>query len=165
MTTDLLGMFNEAFGTADTEPPQEEAEATDPVDRERMGLFASEELEERKWSLSDRSFAYWYDGIPGFAKEDLGRDKDGYERRTALLEAMFSPAPERLTEDDGTDWTLVRTYGLGAERECPSHGETHEGPERCPLCEADAGEAHGMIYIGECWLEAIYERKVEDDED
>lgn len=162
MTTNLLDMFNEAFGEADQAAPEDEA--NDPLDLERMGLFATEELEDKKWHLRDRTFAYWYDDVPGFAKGDLGAFKDGYERRTALLECLFSPAPERLVEDDGEEWVLVATYGVGAERECPSHGEVHEGEERCPLCEAGPGEEHGMAYLGEAWLEAVYERPLPDED-
>lgn len=134
----------------------------DAADVQLMGLFASEELDGRKWELEGRSFAYWYDGVPGFAEEDFEQAR-GHERRTVLMETMFSEAPPTVTAENGVTWTLLRTYSAGAERECPGRGEVHEGDKECPICQAAPGEQHGHAYVGECWVEAVYQCDEEDE--
>lgn len=96
---------------------------------------------------------------------------------------------EPTAKGPGPSWRLVRTFTSSGETECPGRGDTsgetllvggHLAPGlrkmetvgaykvgavtdgRCPLCEAEKGQPHGFIYLGEGWVEVVYRRQVEE---
>lgn len=121
------------------------------------GELADEPLHFRDEDGTERKWAYHYDDVPEWAADDF----DTHEGRVSfctLIEAgvsYSSCAPEIM--NFGTEvWHKVATYAASGETECPERqdqelvGEGHtEGLQQCPLCEADAGEEHGFIYVGE----------------
>jgi hypothetical protein len=97
----------------------------------------------------------------------------------------FLPPPEEtLTDAAGNVWTLLASFANSGETECPGqHDERNKvtridcgpkarpsdeydsdkppsPPDRCVLCEAERGEPHGMIYVGEGY-EAVYAARAE----
>jgi hypothetical protein len=126
------------------------------------------ELEEEPWG----DWQHWYMGVPEYAGPE--HTDPTVEYRTAILDCSYSQPPEKL---DG--WALDTIYHSSGETECPGGWmgdglvnrnsavcvpDNRGGKYRvCPYCEAREGTKHGMIYIGDGWVEAVYSRKVEDD--
>jgi hypothetical protein len=121
------------------------------------------------WGESqDRTWRYHYDGLPEYASSDYPDRFDNGVYYMTLVEigcSYGSGAPEWI--DFGKErWFQVAQFANSGETECPEGpsgaaekvGEGHtEGMERCPLCEADAGEDHGYIYVG-VGCETVYKR-------
>lgn len=120
----------------------------------------------RYGDVRNREWFYHYDGVPDWAEEDF-KDPRGYYSHDFYGSDYFtlvefgisyeSSAPEELTTLDGKLYLRVRSYSSSGETECPmgSCGDNEtvgedstEGMAQCPLCEADAGEKHGYIYLG-----------------
>lgn len=78
--------------------------------------------------------------------------------RTVIADETFGREPETVWDAEGREWRRVASYTSSGEAECPLSnkpvGEQDEGAP-CPLCEADAGERHDMVYIGDGWSEII----------
>lgn len=117
------------------------------------------ELETVPWD----GYPYWYDGAPDYADEL----KNG-EYRTIIRNCLFDPPPDEIE-----GWKLIQTFSSSGETECPgkwfSNGVVHEsdcveapssvGPYKvCPYCEQALGMEHSMIYLGDGWLEAVYQK-------
>lgn len=115
------------------------------------------------------SWLYHYEGYPEWAYEDFGSRRYEHDpgQYLTLIEAgvsYSSSAPDELHFPDGEVWFKVRDYTHSGETECPMGScgddetvgeDSTEGMERCPLCEADAGEKHGHIYLG-TGVETVY---------
>ncbi len=138
------------------------------------------ELDDQPLTATDASgreisIAYHFDGVPEYA----GSDHPDHWDRDYFTVVRYGTPSEVLTttNDDGN----VQTYRLRAhylssgETECVHRSGapedalvTAEQATRspvleslrafCPYCEADGGEAHGYIYLGDGWGEAIYRR-------
>lgn len=117
------------------------------------------------------AFRYWYDGVPDYAEI---RDKYSETYRTVVVDELFGAAPSAIRDGQGI-WKKVRSFRSSGETECP--GRQDEGDvtkdsasngEYCDYCEANIGEEHGYIYLGDGWGEVIYQlhksRYLEDEE-
>ncbi len=131
------------------------------------------------------TFPYWYEGVPEYASEDFGDQHDfGCQHRTVIVDVdPYSGvrAPEQITHL-GEIWKRAKVYQSSGERECPFRDwdlinredkprqkypatnrvtveETHlydqTDKTTCPLCEAEIGEEHGHIYLGDM-AECVY---------
>lgn len=116
--------------------------------------------------LSDEkfgSFAYNYAGVPQWAQDDFDDLwEEGVEYRTVIGQFLFGSPPEVIVHD-GAVWRLRRDYLCSPEVECPREGVV--AGRRCGLCDARQGEPHGMIYLGEGWLEVVYRHDANDDDE
>jgi len=107
-------------------------------------------------------YLYNYDGVPEWAEDDFPNRLDpGGDYVTCIdIDAPYGTSDDPI-ECNGKVYVPIMSYQSGGERECPcgpcgageevvgeEGGET-EGMSACPLCEAEAGEPHGMIYLGE----------------
>lgn len=123
------------------------------------------ELCEGAWQATERdsetvwTFHHYYEFPPEYAERDF--DSTAHSFRTVVRSNMFGEPPEQLA-----GWTKVATFGNSGEAECPGqHEETNlvraeqcaEGSDRCFYCEAQVGEAHGYVYIGDGWAEVVYQ--------
>lgn len=109
------------------------------------------------------SFAYNYGGVPLWAEDDFDDlGDDGVEYNTVIGQFLFANPPEVIVHD-GETWRRARDYLCAPERECPREGRV--AGRVCGLCEARQGEPHGMIYLGEGWLEVVYRHDASDDDD
>lgn len=138
---------------------QEKAEREARIEQERMewvfGLTGGE-LSDRKWECAneegeDATFKWWYDGVPEYAESDFPERHD-LEHRTVLC---YGGPPEVLVDKDGR-WYLQRSYSSSGETECPVAQADEDVERPCCLCEAEEGEEHGHIYVGDGWCEAVY---------
>jgi hypothetical protein len=115
-----------------------------------------------------RTFVYWYEGVPEYAAEDhKDRFDEGVQYRTIVKDcSCLVPMHEKLRDEQG-EWVLVRTFSSSGETECPAKNddETKIAEKKCLLCDADPGDEHGFIYLGDGWLEAIYRNQEEKEED
>jgi hypothetical protein len=134
--------------------------------------------EDLQWSLrvlgglsadaSERTtLPYWYEGVPEWAgrSEFPHEHETGYDYRTVISCELYGRSPETLM-DRGVLWTRVASYTSGGETECPlAQAEEEEWAEDlfaarpCKLCEAQEGEEHGCIYLGDGWSEVVYESR------
>lgn len=141
------------------------------VEREQLEWvfrLSSGELASRPWAGNK----YWYDGIPKYAGDDFVQD-EGALYRTAVVktdpEASRYDMPDEI-EEEGGRYVLKNIYTSSGATECPGHYDVDNAGmvvrERCLLCEADVGEKHGEIRLGEGWVEAVYmfERELDDEE-
>jgi hypothetical protein len=118
----------------------------------------------------ERSWArYWYEGTPEWVEEFQQYEQD--DRGEFLTIVWNSGAygdhlPPTTIRSGGRKWRKVATFASSCETECPGQHEDEnkvtadhvgegEGTE-CVLCSAKLGGEHGMIYLGEGWLEAVY---------
>jgi hypothetical protein len=110
------------------------------------------------------SYLYNYDGPPEYADFDDRHDRDYV---TVVTQALYSPIEPILTSADGSIYRLRADYSSSGETECcyrsgaPEDAivkaeQAHNG--ECPYCATPVGEAHGHIYIGDGWIEAVYRR-------
>lgn len=112
---------------------------------------------------------YHYDGPPEWATSDFDTHDYFDAQYCTLVEfgcSYGSAAPELMIFPDGETWYRVAQFTHSGECECPEglsgwnekvgEGRT-EGMERCLLCEADKGEEHGYIYLGD-GCESVYRR-------
>jgi hypothetical protein len=114
-------------------------------------------------------FDYWYKGAPDYAEGDFESEAT---LRTVCYNNLFMTLPKTIADrKTGEEWALVRDYGSGGETACPGQDEGKvekrhctEETDECVLCEEKVGEPHGMIYLGEGWVEAVYQ-KMEKEED
>jgi len=114
------------------------------------------------WSDASRdgaplSFAYNYDGAPEYS--DL---PDRYETEyiTIVSDCLFGSESDVLYQANGVRWIKVASFRSSGETECPcKQGDCDGDDDRpCPLCEAQQGEAHGYVYLGDGWCETVYRR-------
>jgi hypothetical protein len=133
------------------------------------GELEEEPLKFKDEDEDDRSWRYHYEGYPEWAYEDFGSRRYEHDpsQYLTLIEtgvSYSSGAPEELHFPDGEVWFKVRDYTHSGETECPMGScgddetvgkDSTEGMARCPLCEADAGEKHGHIYVGGS-VETVY---------
>jgi hypothetical protein len=118
-----------------------------------------------KWTDEDgreRAWAYHYDGVPEWCEREDFPDRyaNGVDYFT-LVEigcSYGSGAPETI-RFDGKLYVRVHQYVHSGETDCP-RGPCGEGQETveeelCYLCEAERGEAHGCIYVGD-GCESVY---------
>jgi len=116
-----------------------------------------------------RKWTYHYTGVPSWAEHDFENPSmGGYCTLVEIGISYESSAPDEMVFSDGDRWFKVMSYTHSGENECPlgscGNDETvgqdeTDGFAQCPLCEADAGEKHGYIYLGHT-LEIVY-RKAE----
>lgn len=106
---------------------------------------------------------YWYEGPPEYVERELQRSLGFFSTlRTLVNPGGMMSAPYRELYDGQGIWKLVARYDSSGEAECPMR--QMDGPdrivsaddERCELCDEDAGETHGYIYLGVCSYEAVY---------
>lgn len=105
------------------------------------------------------SFRYWYEGVPDYSKDTFD-DWATEQYRTVVKDcSCLVPLPRTLISAEGK-WELKATFTSSGETECPGR-QDDEGPlvkmEQCPLCDTDVGEEHGFIYLGDGWVEGIYQ--------
>lgn len=120
----------------------------------------------RSWAAYQSDFRYWYEGAPSYADDEFSRDErsgNSGERniRTAVTCALFGMPPAELWDVHGCRWERVAFYTSSGETECFGKDMEREGEEcaavrPCPYCEAQEGEEHGCIYLGDGWGEAVY---------
>lgn len=106
-------------------------------------------------------FTYTYDGPPEYASSEELSDLDECNSFTAIGCYIYSSPPAQVTIK-GTSYKLRATYSSSGETTCPCDG-CDEDPfedQVCPYCKREPGEEHGCAYLGEGWLEAVYEREV-----
>jgi hypothetical protein len=95
-------------------------------------------------------YAYWYEGVPDEVE-------DSYRDGPYLTVLSVGDDPEKLVIN-GLTWTKREEIVGPQECECPDEGSRNVGRKPCPLCGALPGKEHKYIYIGEPWVETIYER-------
>ncbi len=117
-------------------------------------------------TLEDREWGYHYDGPPEWAEsdfDDLNENGVDYFTLVEIGCSYGSGAPERLFVGDQF-YLRVAQYANSGETECPAGScgddetvgeDSTEGMHMCPLCEAEAGEKHGYIYVGD-GCESVY---------
>jgi hypothetical protein len=112
------------------------------------------------------SVAYHYDGVPEWAGDDFAdRYECGVDYFTVIdVDNPYGWFQQEMRLSDGRRYFLVKTYTSGGEASCPLGAcgndekvgeDSTEGMTACPLCEADEGEDHGVIYLG-TGSEAVY---------
>lgn len=108
----------------------------------------------------DGVFAYWYEGVP---YSDADRE---YIYRTAIVNEAYGACqtPE--------GWERVAAHTNSGETDCPGNGLIDKSfGVRCYLCETefvvsgDHGSHPGTIYIGEGWVEVVFRRPYDDDDE
>ncbi len=150
---------------AELERKRQEQDAA--IEKERIeqvfGLTGGE-LETSPWKCQSRenpelsidrewSFAYWYEGVPEYAKRDFEDPHDGCHR-TVVTECVFGAPPAVLEDEDGR-WYRVQSYSSSGETQCSWEGcEDAEENLPCKICEGE--DEHGCIYLGEGWCEVVY---------
>lgn len=116
-------------------------------------------------------FAYTYDGVPDYAGHS--EFPDVYDNHvdyfTAVTDCLYGGPPDTITVA-GKVYTKVREWSNSGETEC-CYSQGDDGPNvteeqavksdysdrrYCPYCEADEGEEHGCIYLGDGWYEVVY---------
>jgi len=123
-------------------------------------------------AMDEHVFPYWYEGVPDYSEI---RDKYSETYRTVVVDEMGGPVPGALLDKEGGIWKKIRSFRNSGETECP--GRQDEGVvtessasngKYCDYCEANIGEDHGYIYLGDGWGEVIYQlhkpRYLEDEE-
>lgn len=131
--------------------------------------------EENDYSHPVRSATrrFWYEGVPEWATEDFPSEARGYtnscESATyrTICETHLGyggPIPTEIVDSQGV-WKFVCAYGNSGERACvydSGAGERvndecvlSEDGTVCAYCEAEVGEKHGCIYLGDC-RELVY---------
>jgi len=156
---------------------------TRDIEREQVewvfGLTGGE-LDDKPWQVSTMrppaqnsellSYAYTYEGTPSYS--DLAKDY-GHQYRTVVGEFLFdNPSPE-LFDKDGQRYTLVEQHKSSGEAECPyrqldpscDEDEEELKARPCELCEAQEGEGHSYVYLGEGWCEAVYILEEEEEQE
>ncbi len=112
-----------------------------PVRRQWTIDFAPEYMQrEVEQEFGDGQFkTVWYGDGGNFGPSFDGqlRDKDGLWRQVRQFAAGHEPECPYLYGDDGNNVVLEHTY-------CGEYPGL-----KCRLCEADLGEEHGVIYLGE----------------
>lgn len=155
-----------------TEPQSDEQRAAqERAQVEQVFGLTGGELSDTVWEArevggSERvwTFHYFYESTPEYAEREL--DWTAHDFRTVVRDIVFGAPPEQLE-----GWTKVATFGSSGEVECPGRSEepnivrADQSPEGrgCYYCEAEVGEPHGYIYIGDGWAEIVYKRD-EDEE-
>jgi hypothetical protein len=107
---------------------------------------------------------HWYEGAPEYI---AGQYSNTVNYRTVIMDCATTPAPLHVE-----NWKLYSTFSNSGEVECPGRWmgdgrvierDTVEVPKDpsgayrvCPYCEGIIGMKHGMIYLGDGWLEAVY---------
>ena len=98
---------------------------------------------------------YWYDGSPEYVAREHGRLRGS--TITLVSDCSFG-GPPSVIYARGKRYRRIAQFVSSGETECP--GKDCEEPipegERCPLCEGDASEGHGYIYLGDGWAESVY---------
>jgi hypothetical protein len=125
--------------------------------------------------LDMRDFRYWYEGAPGYVAHEYRNETR--DLRTVVCCALFGMPPAIMWDaSTGDRWARIADFRSSGETECPGQHEDggnlvteaqttfgvdapNIGQAVCPLCEARLGEPHGMIYIGDGWVEALYVRE------
>lgn len=140
------------------------------------------ELDDSAWKVGEKTIApYWYEGAPEYAASDF-RDLENV--RTAVHCALYGSSPERI-DDEGGAWVRKGEFQTSGETECLFHsGAPEDMPVKrdqchmvasyprkhlvgtfakltakhaeCPFCGARLGEDHGVIYLGDGWVETVY---------
>ena len=120
-----------------------------------------------KWIAKRWWVRYFYDGVPSYVERDFRNMSGSFF--TMVKNCLFgSPALHIVAQ--GKIWRRVATYTSSGETDCPFQGvsdedvpwaeRTHLGDRstvhHCPACEAEKGEEHGCIYLGEGWAEIVY---------
>jgi hypothetical protein len=101
----------------------------------------------RRWAR------YFYDGRPAYEER---RAQESGSFITIVACELFGTMP-RVIQARGKRWRKVASYTVSGETECPGKAaEDVVTAVRCSYCEADVGEEHGMIYIGDGWSEVVY---------
>jgi len=139
-----------------------------PYVEDRIGEFAQDHLDGRfnAWDQASerQSFAYTYEELPEWASSDYpDRFDSDVHYRTIVVDCLFGGPPSTLI-DGGRVYKLASSYQHSGERECPladverDDSDDHEYAVKrpCELCEAQDGEEHGYIYLGEGWCEVVY---------
>jgi hypothetical protein len=119
-------------------------------------------------------FHFWYTGVPEYVEREIVNSHPWNARfMTILRTSPYETAEVIFTKDDEaeeteTKWQRIHEYSSSGECECPfrheedpEHGKSDDGvplvgPGGCHLCEADPGDAHGHIYIGDGCAEVVY---------
>jgi hypothetical protein len=108
---------------------------------------------------------HWHEGTPEYVK---GHYSDTVNYRTVIMDCATSNPPGNIE-----NWKLHSTFSNSGETECPGGWmgdgtvteqdsvEIPKAPEGtyrvCPYCENPLRTKHGMIYLGDGWVEAVYE--------
>jgi hypothetical protein len=115
------------------------------------------------------TFTYWYDGLPDWCAHDY---KDRYDAtyRTVVRHCLWGLPPETVLEK-GVTWRRKAHFVSSGETECclkePWENDVLElhSKRPCEYCEAQEGEEHGYIYLGDGWCEVIYRADDEPEEE
>ena len=125
------------------------------------------ELNDKPWVVfcdpeltEEDRLAYSYDGTPEWADE--ANDTD-HTYVTVVSDCSHGEEPEKLYTK-GSRYEQVQTFVSSGECECPfkhvnEDDVDEDDPSKtrpCVYCEAQAGEEHGYIYLGEGWCETVY---------
>lgn len=114
------------------------------------------------------TFRYHYTGVPEWCASDYAdlhsNDCDYF---TAVRDCLFGLPPEEIVVG-GKSYARGAHYSHSGETECVYRSGAPEddvvtaeqcnGPTAnvCPYCEADVGDDHGYINIGDGWCEVVY---------
>lgn len=114
------------------------------------------------------SFEYHFDGVPDYCgKGDYPDLHDSHvDYFTAVTDCLYGNAPDEIVVA-GKRYVQVNSFVSSGETECPGmHDDMNDGAvtlehadvggKVCMLCEADLGEEHGYIYLGDGWCEVVY---------
>jgi hypothetical protein len=116
---------------------------------------------------AEHTYAYHYDGVPEYAASDYDDvHSDNADYFTVVTDCLYGNPPDVLITSDGKRYAQVNAYMSSGETECPGMGDGNgkvsdgytgpNGGKVCVLCEADIGDDHGYIYIGDGWCEVVY---------
>ena len=110
--------------------------------------------------MQSETFRYWYEGPPEYA-EAFRRSQYEHPYRTVV---GYGTQPIAVSDAQGV-WRRVADFRSSGEAECPwrqsdepkvRKSHTNDG-KVCMLCEADVGDEHGYIYLGDGYGESVYQ--------
>ncbi len=98
----------------------------------------------RRWAR------YWYRGAPDYAPE-LERLGDVI---TIVWDRLYAGIAPPKIRAQGREWRKVGDFRSSGEAPCLDAGSVAQ--ETCTICEAEPGDRHGYVYVGDGWYETIY---------
>lgn len=119
----------------------------------------------RLGELEPRTFLYHFDGVPEWCASDYPDLHDSHVDYFTAVRCCLYDEHHEYIEIDGKRYVKVESYVSSGETECPGKHEDSgdkvtpdhcDGGRVCVLCEAELGEEHGYIYLGDGWCEIVY---------
>lgn len=108
---------------------------------------------------------YWYEGVPDYSEIKEHTHNGSFLTIVNDSGSYGTAQLPRVIYAHGRRWRRVASYASSGEHDCPEGRDVTVGsemrdgeipPELCPLCEAERGELHGCIYLGDGWQEVVY---------